>query len=156
MIQIRQGVFETNSSSTHSLCIMTESDYKKWCDGTNEYYLVYSDYSDEFNKCFPDGIGQGVYSKDVVQDAINKYAKAQEEKHKDDKWYRPFDTHVLEHSDDDDDDVEDERRDTRMYDLCIYTTEDWNEYNDEVEEYEEFFTTPSGDKMVAFGAYGYR
>nr|DAF70824.1 MAG TPA: hypothetical protein [Caudoviricetes sp.] len=29
MIQIRAGVFETNSSSTHSLCIMTKDDFNK-------------------------------------------------------------------------------------------------------------------------------
>lgn len=62
MIQIRAGVFETNSSSTHSLCIMTS----------------------------------------------------------------------------------------------IYTYDDWCRYNDELEQYETSFTTPSGDDMIAFGAYGYR
>lgn len=30
MIQIRCGVFETNSSSTHSLIICTDEEYKKW------------------------------------------------------------------------------------------------------------------------------
>ena len=28
MYQIRQGVFETNSSSTHSLCICTKKEYE--------------------------------------------------------------------------------------------------------------------------------
>ena len=28
--QIRQGVFETNSSSTHSLTMMMKSDYERW------------------------------------------------------------------------------------------------------------------------------
>ena len=30
---IREGVFETNSSSTHSLVMMEESEFKKWKDG---------------------------------------------------------------------------------------------------------------------------
>ena len=30
---IRQGVFESNSSSTHSLTMCMKSDYDKWCNG---------------------------------------------------------------------------------------------------------------------------
>lgn len=32
-IQIRQGVFETNSSSVHSLTMCSSEEYKKWKDG---------------------------------------------------------------------------------------------------------------------------
>jgi hypothetical protein len=32
-IQIRPGCFETNSSSTHSLVIMTDDEYKKYVNG---------------------------------------------------------------------------------------------------------------------------
>ena len=31
--QIRKGVFETNSSSTHSLTMCLKSDYDKWANG---------------------------------------------------------------------------------------------------------------------------
>ena len=31
--QIRRGVFETNSSSVHSLTMCTQSDYDRWKDG---------------------------------------------------------------------------------------------------------------------------
>lgn len=31
--QIRRGVFETNSSSVHSLTMCTSSDYDKWKNG---------------------------------------------------------------------------------------------------------------------------
>ena len=37
MLQIRRDVFETNSSSTHSLTIMDSDDFEKWCKG--ELYL---------------------------------------------------------------------------------------------------------------------
>lgn len=30
MIKIRRGVFETNSSSTHTIAIMNDSDYENW------------------------------------------------------------------------------------------------------------------------------
>ena len=61
---------------------------------------------------------------------------------------------MLEHSDDEE--VESSREDSRLWDLGIYTYEDWCRYNDELEQYETPFTTPSGDDMIAFGAYGYR
>lgn len=39
MIQIRKNCFETNSSSTHSIVILTEDKFKKWEDG--EVYIDY-------------------------------------------------------------------------------------------------------------------
>ena len=44
MIQIRKNVFETNSSSTHSLCICTEDEYNKWQKGE----LLYNGWSNKF------------------------------------------------------------------------------------------------------------
>lgn len=43
MRQIRVGVFETNSSSTHSLTIVSEEDYEKWKSGK----LLFHKYNDE-------------------------------------------------------------------------------------------------------------
>lgn len=37
MIQIRENVFETNSSSTHSLVMAVESDFRKWEKGEVYY-----------------------------------------------------------------------------------------------------------------------
>ena len=36
-IQIRTGVFETNSSSTHSLVMCSEDEYNKWANGELYY-----------------------------------------------------------------------------------------------------------------------
>ena len=41
--QIRRSVFETNSSSTHSLTMCTESDFEKWINGE----IVWSRWNDE-------------------------------------------------------------------------------------------------------------
>ena len=41
--QIRRGVFETNSSSTHSITMFMKSDYDKWVAGE----LVWSRWNDE-------------------------------------------------------------------------------------------------------------
>ena len=93
MISIRRNVFETNSSSTHSICICTEEDYNKWENGEKLW-----DY----------------YSGKLV----------------------------------DVDSVPEEERNTWDYRNCDFE-EDYNEW------YDMKFTTPSGDKMVAFGRYGY-
>lgn len=41
--RIRRNVFETNSSSVHSLCMCMESDYEKWKNGE----MVFDRWSDE-------------------------------------------------------------------------------------------------------------
>lgn len=37
MIQIREGVFETNSSSTHSICMCMKSEFEAWKNGESIY-----------------------------------------------------------------------------------------------------------------------
>lgn len=54
-IQIRRGVFETNSSSTHSLVITTQDEYDKWKNG--EVYF------DKNNNSF------------ITEDELIKYTK---------------------------------------------------------------------------------
>lgn len=45
VIKVRRGVFETNSSSTHSITMCNESDYEKWVNG--ELYLARWGYKDK-------------------------------------------------------------------------------------------------------------
>ena len=45
--------------------------------------------------------------------------------------------------------------DTERSSLEVYTMDDWYARNDDLETYERSFTSPSGDEMVAFGAFGY-
>lgn len=92
MISIRRNVFETNSSSTHSICICTEEDYKKWKEGEKLWYY---------------------WSNKLVD--ISEVPEKERY-----TW------------------------DYRSY-----------EYEGNLEWYCEHFTTPSGDKMVVFGDYGY-
>lgn len=94
MISIRQNIFETNSSSTHSICICTEEDYKKWEEG---------------EKLWDYGSDKLVDISEVPEKERNTWD------------YRSYE----------------------YEDTCGY-----------LEWYEEHFTTPSGDKMVAFGNYG--
>lgn len=88
-VQIRRSVFETNSSSTHSLTICTEEEFKKFKEG--KLFLNYDDELVEDNKGESDG--------------------------------------------------------------CITYEEFFEDYN--LENFTQKFTSPSGDKMVAFGRYGY-
>lgn len=91
-INIRNNVFETNSSSVHSLCICTEREFDAWKKGES----YYDDWNDK-----------------ITKDSTDKWGE-------NNQTYEDF------------------------------FEEDWGY----CETYEEHFTTPSGDKMVAFGRYG--
>lgn len=44
---------------------------------------------------------------------------------------------------------------TERSSLEAYTIDDWYARNGDLETYARSFTSPSGDEMVAFGAFGY-
>lgn len=90
--QIRLGVFETNSSSVHTLVIATEKDYEAFKAGEKIF--------DRWNK-------------ELIDNTPKNH-----EKYGDD-------------------------------------LETYGEIGDGFEYFEEYFTTPSGDEMAAFGYYGY-
>lgn len=59
MRQIRQSVFETNSSSTHSLSIVTKQEYDDWTAGKTRF----SDWDDKFyDKSDKEGIKNDAYT----------------------------------------------------------------------------------------------
>ena len=123
MKQIRLNTFETNSSSTHSLVISTEADFKMLKKG-NLY----------------------VYDNDIITlaQAREKIAKYDSSNLEDfDKYLAEKDCSSLE-------DI--------LYDCEIYSYDQWMDTQDDygLETYERHFETPSGDKMVAWGRYGYR
>ncbi len=127
MKQIRHGVFETNSSSTHSITMCLNDDYRKWERG--EVFFL--------EDCW--GSDSKFTSKNFVTPEELRDILA---KHK----YYSGDVNSV--SDDD------------IYDICkgadigVYTTEDY--WSDEyLEGYENTYTTPSGEIIVAFGKYGH-
>lgn len=73
--QIRRGVFETNSSSTHSLTMMMKSDYDRW--QREQLYLYEGSYGWEFKK----PVKNNLYTKDEVMEFVksNKYYHGEEE-----------------------------------------------------------------------------
>lgn len=118
-VQIRRGVFETNSSSTHSLCIVSEDQFERWKNGE----LYFDKYNNEFK----------------TKEELIDWARYS------DCWYKDkvvgmTDDEVLEFIHENDDDW-------RTYE---------NYESDYLEYFETHFSTPQfGEKMVAFGEYGY-
>lgn len=115
MRTIRRGVFETNSSSVHSLTIMTKKDYDGW---TNENYMR----------------NGTIYSFEEAKQEILK-----------DEWFMQYNGHRVRTF------TEDDWMD-QIYDADFQTKE---RFGEDYEQFEEYFTTPSGDEMVAFGYYGH-
>ena len=125
MKQIRRGVFETNSSSTHSITMCMESDFIAWESG--EVY-------------FNDGTGwcshsiyknkQFVTKEEAIDILTNSTYPPKED-------LRLLDT----------EDLEEHLRENDIYTCDNYR---WEYY----EGYEDKFTTPNGDTIVAFGYYG--
>ena len=72
-IQIRKHVFETNSSSVHSLCVCTKEEYNAWRRGE----LLYNDHKEEMTDiCFPED-GEKTYEeyRDFIDNTLSSWPK---------------------------------------------------------------------------------
>ena len=75
MIQIRSGVFETNSSSTHSLTMCTKEEYQSWKKGetylsqwlTKEDFVPREQAIEAINKKYPNSITDDMSNEDVEE-----------------------------------------------------------------------------------------
>ena len=133
-ITIRRGVFETNSSSTHSLTICTNESYEKWIKGD----AVLNEGWSRFLGDYPD-----IIPIEDVPAVVLKYKKETQSK------YADFSEDITV------DDIKyDANYEDLLRDIGLYTYQMWL-YDDCLDTYETNFTTPSGDKMIAFGKYGY-
>ena len=126
MKTIRRGVFETNSSSTHSITLCSQEDYNKWESG--EFYLNegsgWASNSENKNKQF-------VTKEEAIEILTNSK-------------YPP---------DEDLTTLEIEELEEYFEEHEIYSSEYY--FNSELENFEETYTTPNGETVVAFGKYGY-
>lgn len=66
-IQIRRGVFETNSSSVHSLTICSKEEYDKWKKGE----LLFDKYNETFVEATEDNEDDDVYTYSEYQNSID-------------------------------------------------------------------------------------
>lgn len=115
--QIRHGVFETNSSSTHSLTTCMVDDFEKWKRG--EVYL---------NERY--GAAAKFIGKDDVIDVLKRYESE-------------YDLAALS----------DEEFDEIAWEYDVYTYDNYDAEN--LDWFQESYTTPNGDEVIAFGQYGY-
>ena len=129
--QIRRGVFETNSSSIHSLTMCMKSDYSRW---TEDNLFLFTG----FGWCYPDDNKpqkNHFYTKEeaIAFEKLSKYPPSED-----------FDWN-------DEDAVMEMLHDNEWYDFDY-----WDDYyGSEYETFEENLTTPSGDEIIAFGYYGH-
>lgn len=127
MKQVRSNTFETNSSSTHSICMCTKDQYDKWASDWSELEA--------------DSVLCGYEDLVTVEEAVNKVNRYRDDKI---KLSDVLDANSPEHGD-------------AVDVLCEYgymTSDDWYDYVENETYYNEF-TTPGGETVVAFGYYGW-
>ena len=132
--QIRRGVYETNSSSCHSLTMCSEEEFEKWKDGK---FLF-----DAWNEEFVDSVNLTDDQKEVAR---KEYESKKDDFSKD--W----------------EDLSDSAKEKcygkyiKEHDLINEEYKTYDEYmNDyELESFFDTYTTKNGEKVVAFGRYGY-
>lgn len=126
MKTIRQGCFETNSSSTHSITLCMESEFEKWKNG--ELY---------WNRWNEKLVPKEEVEKEFVKVREEFIAKHPSFDANDEEWQEELEEYINE--------------DGKTY----YSYEDFNDYEYiEYETYEDSFKTPNGETVVAFGFYG--
>lgn len=120
--QIRRGVFETNSSSVHSLTMCLLDDYSRWEKGE----LYFHKYDEVFK------------TREEIIDELKKATR--------------WDSDELRYPNVDWDD-EDEVNDIIYHNN--YLTEEEYFGNYDIDTFYDIYITPNGEKVVAFGYYGY-
>ena len=128
--QIRRGVFETNSSSVHSLTMCMESDYDRWQE--DNLYLFTG-----LGWCYPDNNKPEKNHFYTREEAI-EFEKTDKYVREDVNWT-------------DEEEVNEILHENEFYDYDYF----WNKYCEYYETFEETTTTPNGERVVAFGYYGH-
>ena len=144
MKQIRRNVFETNSSSTHTLAICTEDEYKEWQDGK----LLFNKWNETFVKN-----SINITKQDKVE-AEERYNTYKGKYYKD--WSELTETERDEYTYNY---IAQQRRQEKSLsfeeDGLTYQEFMQNCNNDGLETETSHYTSPSGDKLVITCAYGY-
>lgn len=144
MKQIRKNVFETNSSSTHTLAICTEDEYKDWKDGK----LLFNKWRETFVK------NSIKITKQDREEAERCYTQYKGKYYKD--WSELTDAEREEYTYNH---IAQQRRQEKSLsfeeDGLTYQEFMQNCNNDGLETETSRYTSPSGDKLVITCAYGY-
>lgn len=135
--QIRRGVFETNSSSTHSLTICTEEQFEAWKRGE----VLFVEWKSE---------GEKFVSAHVLTDKDKEEAASNYDLNKDE-----FQKNFEDLSESAKNKIY--KRYAKENNLVNEDAETYDQYMEDeyLESYERRYTTEHGDKIVVFGKYGY-
>ena len=125
--QIRKGIFETNSSSTHSLVMCLKSDFDRWKNGEVLLFMG----------------GNWSYPDDNTPQKNHFYTKEQAIEFEKSSKHPPSE----------DMDWNSEEAEEYLGENEWYTYE--NDNDEYLEWFDDTYTTPSGEEVVAFGWYGY-
>ena len=135
--QIRRGVFESNSSSTHSLQICTKEEFDKWVDGK----LLLDSYDEKFI------IAESI--KSLTDEEKENVKKEYDQKKQ--KYWKSWD----ELTEEEHEELYQEKIDYKTSDKYRYKTHFDYMYDGDLETFKESYTTPGGEIIVCFGKYGY-
>lgn len=140
MRKIRQSVFETNSSSTHSFVVCTNKEYNDFKN--DKVYLI-----KEMNI-----YGCGKESNDLADELRNKSQFATAEEVKEIFYLSPELKRQYDEA------IEEGNLDTMLAEeYYIYSYDSYDDYICDCcfENIEYSFTSPAGEKLVLFGYVGY-
>lgn len=146
-LQIRQGLFETNSSSTHTITIVDAEDFENW-EKDKVWYNTNEDDFLPIDKAIDANIK--ILEDDFLEDD-NKLPESFKEKYHE---LKDFEKAYDETQDDFDFDFDYDDIWWEWKSFYI-SREEWRDSNDEYEDFDESYTTKHGDRVVAFGYYGY-
>ncbi len=128
MLQVRQGVFETNSSSTHSITIVPQSEFNEWKNGdtyfNDGWWYNSTNLIKDNTFITKDEAISLVMTSDYLPES-NPYEMSEEEL---DELFAD--------------------------EYSIYSYEKFL-YDSYLESYVKHYTTEHGDNIVAFGQYGH-
>lgn len=157
MIVVRNNVFETNSSSTHSLTMCMKDTYSQWKEGNLFYVKSLNDFVNKEER--DELLKRLIIRHNMVIDYQNKtitykditvnYDNYEDKKMKIEQFFTLENFNEITNED-----IEkfyDEEFDNYEFPLT------YDEYNNSLEYYETYceeYTTSNGDTVVAFGSYG--
>lgn len=133
--QIRRGVFETNSSSTHSLTMCSEEEFEKWKNGE----ILFDRWGSE------DFVSSKTMTDLQKNDAKEYYESTRDDFQK--EWDNLSETAKESY-------YTKYAKENGLIDEDAQTYEQYMRNND-LETFVTRYTSKSGDKIVAFGEYGY-
>ena len=149
MLLIRNGVFETNSSSTHCLSMCEKSEFEKWVNGE----LYYDEDSDSF---VDDNAKNNKIKEKIIFD-LCEYTTDKKYKYKNKIYSDDKDMYTEENLQGITQEQIDDYLDYGDLWEIPLSYKEW-EANIENRNYESFYQEKeisNGDKVVAFGYYGY-